>query len=48
MPKTRVKATDMRPEPPGPKPDVLKIHGNWKDAIKQPLTKQKPPEGWPK
>jgi hypothetical protein len=33
---------------PGPKPDVLKIRGNWKNAVKQSLQKKKPPEGWPK
>jgi hypothetical protein len=33
---------------PGPKPDLLKIRGNWKDAVKQSLQKKKPPEGWPK
>jgi hypothetical protein len=33
---------------PGPKPDVLKIKGNWQAAMKKSLTKKKPPEGWPK
>ena len=33
---------------PGPKPDVLKIRGNWKNAVRQSLQKKKPPEGWPK
>ena len=32
---------------PGPKPDVLKLFGNWKDAIKKSLEKKKPAEGWP-
>lgn len=32
----------------GPKPDVLKIHGSWQDAMKQSLQKKKPPEGWPR
>jgi len=39
-----------KPKPPerrGPKPDVLKIHGNWKAAVKRSLEKKKPPEGWP-
>jgi hypothetical protein len=35
-------------ETPGPKPDVIKLNGNWKVAIKKSLEKQKPPEGWPK
>ncbi len=33
---------------PGPKPDTLKIKGNWKNAVKQSLQKKKPAEGWPK
>jgi len=33
---------------PGPKPDVLKLRGNWQDAVRKSLQKKKPPEGWPK
>ena len=33
---------------PGPKPDVLKINGDWQDALKRSLTKKKPAGGWPK
>jgi hypothetical protein len=33
---------------PGPKPQVLKLHGNWQSLIKKSLQKKKPPEGWPK
>jgi hypothetical protein len=33
---------------PGPKPEVLKIEGNWKDAIKKALRKKHPEAGWPK
>jgi hypothetical protein len=33
---------------PGPKPEVLKIQGNWQDAVKKSLGKKKPPKGWPK
>ena len=33
---------------PGPKPDVLKLKGNWQNAVKQSLQKKKPKEGWPK
>jgi hypothetical protein len=29
-------------------PDVLKIKGNWRDAVKKSLAKKKPPGGWPK
>jgi hypothetical protein len=32
----------------GPVPDVLKIDGNWKDAVKKSLAKKKPAAGWPK
>ncbi len=32
----------------GPKPDMLKLSGNWKQAVKKSLQKQKPAEGWPK
>jgi len=37
-----------RPSKRGPKPDLLKIEGDWKDAMKKSLEKKKPPEGWPK
>jgi hypothetical protein len=33
---------------PGPAAEVLKLTGNWKDAIKKAMTKKKPPGGWPK
>jgi len=32
----------------GPKPELLKIDGDWRDAIKKSLTKKRPAEGWPK
>jgi hypothetical protein len=32
----------------GPKPDVLKIEGDWQEAMKRSLQKKKPAEGWPK
>jgi hypothetical protein len=34
--------------PPGPAPEVLKIEGNWKDAVKKALGIKKPAGGWPK
>jgi hypothetical protein len=37
-----------KPEKPGPKPDTLKLNGNWKDALKKSLEKKKPVDGWPK
>jgi hypothetical protein len=33
---------------PGPKPDTLKLEGNWRDAMKKSLGKKKPASGWPK
>jgi len=33
---------------PGPKPERLKLKGNWKDLVKKSLSKKKPGEGWPK
>lgn len=33
---------------PGPKPEVLRIDGDWRQAVKKSLAKKKPPEGWPK
>lgn len=35
-------------ETPGPKPEVLKIDGDWRDAVKKSLEKKKPATGWPK
>jgi hypothetical protein len=32
----------------GPKPDLLKIKGDWKAAAKKSLAKKKPADGWPK
>jgi hypothetical protein len=47
--KTAKRKSPPRPtSAPGPKPDVLKIHGNWKNAVRQSLQKKKPAEGWPK
>jgi hypothetical protein len=35
-------------ETPGPKPDVLKIDGDWRESVKVSLRKEKPVKGWPK
>lgn len=32
----------------GPKPETLKLEGDWKDAMKKSLKKKKPASGWPK
>ena len=31
----------------GPKPDRVKIKGNWKDAVAESLKKRPPEGGWP-
>ena len=47
--KVRTKATKKRTDAtPGPKPGILKLKGNWRDAVKRSLQKKKPKEGWPK
>ena len=33
---------------PGPKPETLKLEGNWERAVKKSLSKKKPANGWPK
>jgi hypothetical protein len=43
-----VKRKPKAKETPGPKPDMLKIRGNWQAAVKKSLAKKKPPDGWPK
>jgi len=45
MPKT---PKNIPPVPRGPRPDRLKIEGDWKRAIKKSLAKKKPTGGWPK
>jgi hypothetical protein len=32
----------------GPKPQMLKIEGNWEDAVTKSFRKKKPLGGWPK
>jgi hypothetical protein len=44
MKKTKTKNNNK----PGPKAAVVKINGNWQDAVKESLTKKKPTSGWPK
>ena len=33
---------------PGPAPEILKIEGNWKDAMRKLISKKRPVGGWPK
>jgi hypothetical protein len=42
------KKTEPAKVPRGPHPEVLKIEGDWQDAVKTSLTKKKPAKGWPK
>jgi hypothetical protein len=42
------KKTPPAPLKRGPEPEMLKIDGDWKDAVKTSLTKKKPAAGWPK
>jgi len=49
MPKMEKKKPHKKqPIPPGPRPDLLKIDMDWKDAIKKSLEKKKPETGWPR
>jgi hypothetical protein len=47
MPKIPKKQASNKP-PPGPKPEMLRIEGNWQEAVKTSLLKKKPIGGWPK
>ena len=31
----------------GPKPDKLKINGDWEKALQKAVKKKKPEDGWP-
>jgi hypothetical protein len=42
------KKNRIQKKTPGPKPDLLKIDGDWKNAVKKSLTVKKPASGWPK
>jgi hypothetical protein len=33
---------------PGPKPEVVQIDGDWREAVKKSLAVKKPANGWPK
>jgi len=32
----------------GPEPEILKIQGDWRDAMKKALKKKAPKKNWPK
>jgi hypothetical protein len=49
MPKKPAKPAAKKAKPkPGPKPEVLQIDGNWKDAVRRSFQAKKPAGGWPK
>ncbi len=37
-----------KPAKRGPKPEILKLEGDWKDNIKKALGVKRPTGGWPK
>jgi hypothetical protein len=43
-----MKETKPKKKTPGPKPEILKIDGSWKSAIKKPHEVKRPVDGWPK
>ena len=49
MPKKSGKNLPKPPKAtPGPKPDLLKIEGDWQAAVKKSFQNKKPAQGWPK
>ena len=43
-----LKKSKKTAKPRGPKPEVLKIEGDWKDAMRKLISKKRPVGGWPK
>ncbi len=39
--------TDKQKPKPGPDPERLALDGDWQEATKKALKKERPPEGWP-
>ena len=37
----------MKKHKTGPKPERIKLDGNWRDAMEKVLKKKRPAEGWP-
>jgi hypothetical protein len=44
----KAKKQKRKKKTPGAKAEVLKLEGDWKDAIKKSLQKKYPDAGWPK
>jgi hypothetical protein len=38
---------DKKKDKPGPKPDHVRIEGDWEKAVGDALKKKRPKEGWP-
>jgi len=43
----RKKAAKKKGAKRGPKADVLKLDGDWRELMKKSLQKKKPKDGWP-
>jgi hypothetical protein len=43
-----MKRNNKQRKSPGPVPEVLKIEGDWKDAMRKLISKKRPVGGWPK
>jgi len=43
-----LKGKNKKKRTPGPKPDILKIDGDWREAVKKSLYKKKSDAGWSK
>lgn len=48
--KTQTRMSKKKPDKQksGPKPDTIKIDGDWEDSVGKALKKKRPKEGWPK
>lgn len=42
------KQRSLKKQEPGPKPETLKIEGDWQDAMGKAMQKNRPAQGWPK
>jgi hypothetical protein len=42
------KNTEKKKAKPGPKAEVLKLEGDWRDNIRKSFQAKKPVTGWPK
>jgi hypothetical protein len=44
----KTKSPAKKKTAPGSKPQMLKIEGDWRDAVRLAMQKRKPAEGWPR